>query len=373
MKMYMNKTVWEEALDRIRFIFDNEENVMVNSSGGKDSTVVMELALIVAREKNRLPLHVAFLDQESEYQATVDYFRKLEARKEIKLHWFQVPFKLNNSTTLSDDNLWLSCWDESEKEKWIRPHEPNAIIDLSHLSNKEMDFYQAMDLMGEHVFGKGAKFVNLVGIRAQESFRRYILMHKEKPVYKNITWASKYTNNPNAFRAYPIYDWCVSDVWKAISNNKWAYNEMYDKMFKLGVPNNNMRVSSIIHETGIHGLKFLQEAEPRTYDKLVNRIGGINTYNQLYKKDMYTVKKLPSMFVSWLEYREYLLETICSEKSREIFIKAFKNHNTEEEAKKDIKTILLNDICLTKHKNNKANETCNKRVLKKEVISDRAN
>ena len=62
-----------------------------------------------------------------------------------------------------------------------------------------MDFYQAMDLMGEHVFGKGAKFVNLVGIRAQESFRRYILMHKEKPVYKNITWASKYTNNPNAF------------------------------------------------------------------------------------------------------------------------------------------------------------------------------
>ena len=193
-------------------------------------------------------------------------------------------------------------------------------------------------------------------------------MHKEKPVYKDITWASK-GHRDGCFRCYPIYDWCVSDVWKAISNHRWLYNSMYDKMFQLGVPSNNMRVSSIIHETGIHGLKFLQEAEPRTFDRLVNRIGGINTYNQLYKKDMYAVKKLPVMFSCWVEYRDYLLGTIVSPKNRPLFQKAFKNHTTEDAAKSDVMTILLNDVCLTKNANYEANVTCSKRVLKKEKIN----
>lgn len=367
MKLYYNKSVWDAALDRIRYIYDNEENILVNSSGGKDSTVVTELAIMVAREKGRLPVDVAFCDQESEYQSTVDYFRKLEARKEVRLHWFQVPFALNNSTTLDDDNLWMRCWHPDEEKKWIRPHEPNAITDLSHLTNKELDFYMVCDLMGDYIFGKDSRWVTLTGVRAQESFRRYILMHKEKPVYRDITWASK-GHRPDCFRCYPIYDWCVSDVWKAISNNKWMYNSMYDKMFQLGVSGNNMRVSSIIHETGIHGLKFLQEAEPRTFDKLVNRIGGINTYNQLYKKDMYIAKKLPPMFNSWVEYRDYLLDTIVSPKNRELFKKAFKDHTDDKGAKADISTILLNDICLTKHKNVRANEACSKIVLKKEKV-----
>lgn len=35
-------------------------------SGGRDSTVVFEMALIVAKEKNRLPLKVFWLEQEAE-------------------------------------------------------------------------------------------------------------------------------------------------------------------------------------------------------------------------------------------------------------------------------------------------------------------
>jgi len=356
MKIYMNRTVLEEALDRIRFIYDHEENIYVSSSGGKDSAVCTELAIMVAREKGRLPVDVCFLDQESEYQATVDYFRKLEKRKEVRLHWFQVPFELNNATTMYDDNLWLKCWHEEEKEKWIRPHEPNAITDINALKkpNEELDFYQACDRMGDYVFGKDSRYVAIVGMRAQESIRRFILMNSkmEKPVYFDKPWAS-HGARENAYRLYPIYDWCVSDVWKFISNNKISYNEMYDKMFKMGVPSNNMRVSSLIHETGVHGLKILQVAEPETFDRLVNRIGGINTYNQMHKTEMYAIKKLPVMFKSWKEYRDYLLLTICSEESRKIFMKAFyKDRDGDDELiKSQVNTILVNDICLTKYGN----------------------
>ena len=53
-KVYLNKTVYEESLDRIRFVFDEFPNVVVCFSGGKDSTVCLELSLIVAAFKSSL-------------------------------------------------------------------------------------------------------------------------------------------------------------------------------------------------------------------------------------------------------------------------------------------------------------------------------
>ena len=353
MKIYSNKNVFEAALDRIRYIFDNEENIYVSSSGGKDSTVIVELALIVAKEKNRLPLHVCFCDQESEYDATVEYFRKLSNRPEIKLHWFQVPFILTNATSLDENDVWLHCWNPKEKDKWIRPHEPNAITDMG--LPHDARFYTVCENMGDYVFGKDSRYVDLLGIRGEESLVRYMLMHKENAVYKDCVFASK-GHRKNTYRFYPIYDWSYTDVWHFIAKHNLLYNDMYNKMFQKGVEVRAMRVSSIIHETGVHGLKNLQEFEPKTYDRLVNRIGGINTYNQTHKKDLYAIKKLPSVFSSWIEYRDYLIEKIIVPKNRHIFYNAFKGHNTEELARADCKCVLLNDICLTKHGNTKAAE-----------------
>lgn len=58
--IYLENNVFDEALERIRFVFDNHEDILVGFSGGKDSTVLFHLALIVAKEKNRLPLKVFF-------------------------------------------------------------------------------------------------------------------------------------------------------------------------------------------------------------------------------------------------------------------------------------------------------------------------
>ena len=68
MRLYSNVTVYEESLKRLRYLFDEFEQVVVGFSGGKDSTVIFNLALIVAREKHRLPLSVMFIDQESELE-----------------------------------------------------------------------------------------------------------------------------------------------------------------------------------------------------------------------------------------------------------------------------------------------------------------
>lgn len=64
---YKQNNVFEEALERIRFVYDNCDDVIVSMSGGKDSTVLFNLTMQVARERNRLPLKVFWLDQEAEW------------------------------------------------------------------------------------------------------------------------------------------------------------------------------------------------------------------------------------------------------------------------------------------------------------------
>lgn len=344
MRAYLNKTVFDASIERLTYIFQKEDNVVVFCSGGKDSTICVELSIIVAKALGKLPVKVAFLDQESEYQATVDYMRKLANRPEVELYWFQIPFKLFNSTSLENKNEWLMCWDEKEKDKWMRQKEPNAITVNTFGTDR---FKDLCERLGDYIFGKDSKHVAVVGMRASESLVRYVLMHKEKPVYDDILWASK-GHREGSNRVYPIYDWEQSDVWHAIATHHWSYNHLYDKMFQYGVPDKDMRVSSIIHETGIHGLKYLQEVEPQTFEKLTQRIGGINTYNKLYEKDGYAVKKLPVAFASWIEYRDYLLEHIIDPVNRPVFKRAFLDHTTEEDARADVKALLLNDVYLTK-------------------------
>jgi hypothetical protein len=56
MKILPEKNVFDAALDRIRYLFDEFPNIVVGMSGGKDSTVAFELAMRVTRERGRLPL-----------------------------------------------------------------------------------------------------------------------------------------------------------------------------------------------------------------------------------------------------------------------------------------------------------------------------
>jgi predicted phosphoadenosine phosphosulfate sulfurtransferase len=123
MKMFLKENVFDSALDRIRYLFDEFPNIVVAFSGGKDSTVCLNLALMVAREKNRLPLNVMFIDQEAEWDTVISYIRDVMNNPEIKPYWFQMPIKIFNST--STIQSWLYCW--AEGEEWIRPKEEISI------------------------------------------------------------------------------------------------------------------------------------------------------------------------------------------------------------------------------------------------------
>lgn len=64
-KIYTDKNVLEAALERYDIIFDNFENVYFSVSGGKDSSVMLQLAARKAWEYNR-KIDVLYIDLEAQ-------------------------------------------------------------------------------------------------------------------------------------------------------------------------------------------------------------------------------------------------------------------------------------------------------------------
>ena len=349
MKIYKSQNVFDAALDRIRFFFDEFDDVVIGMSGGKDSTVTFNLAMIVAKEKHRLPLKVLFLDQEIEWQHVIDYIKTVMYRPDVDPLWVQVPFDMPNST--STTKHWLECWKEGDT--WMRDREPIARTENIYGKTKFYDMFNGiMDV--EH---DGRKCCLLGGVRTEESPGRFGGL-TNSATYKWITYGKVLNKKKEQYTFYPIYDWSYTDVWKAINDNDWDYCKIYDFMHRYGVATKDMRVSNLHHETSVRWMFILQEVEPETYEKAVQRLPGLDMAAKMGKDD-YFVRKLPFMFASWEEYRDYLLDKlITNEKWKAGFQKMFKkldsiylNELGDKLYKTEISSILTNDFEYTKLKN----------------------
>jgi predicted phosphoadenosine phosphosulfate sulfurtransferase len=303
--------VFDAARGRVRWLFEEfEGKVCVNVSGGKDSTVVAELAIETARDLRCLPVTMLWLDQECELAATVDYQRWLASRPEVDLHWYQIPFRLFNATNHED--TWLNVWGEGEE--WVRTKEPDSI----HVNDFGTDRFT--DLL--HAITEQMGGVHLTGMRGEESPHRRLMM-RHNPAWKWATWTSGGPPRHGYYMGHPIYDWSYRDVWKAIQLRDWRYNEHYDVQFRYGVPIKSMRVSNYHHETALDSLRYLQEAEPQTWAAATKRLSGINTLGQVSLKE-WVPATLPYMFVSWEEYLQHLIATlVTSEKDRVTYLKRY--------------------------------------------------
>lgn len=350
--IYLNTNVFEEALNRIRFVYDNFEDVIVSMSGGKDSTVLFHLALIVAEERNRLPLKVFWLDQEAEWQGTVDYMTKIMSRPDVDPYWFQIPFDFTNS--LSPNDNYLSVFDENERDKWI--HEKSD-ISIKENPSEYTRFHDLVVQLPRFISDKECAV--LVGMRIAESPARRMAITNAQNGWRGITWCTKPIGNTR--KMWPIYDFTNDDVWAAIANNHWEYNKVYDYMYKWGTAKKDMRVSALIHETAWHSIEMLQEFEPKTYNRFVRRIAGTSTFNHAFEQGI-VPRELPFAFESWKEYRDYLLIHITKPEYWKLFQRRWAKQEGDTWYKIHVKEVILNDIDGTMNKNAYYTESTKKRI-----------
>ena len=342
-KYNREKNVLVNSKERISYIFDNFENIIVSISGGKDSEVLAHLTLLEAKKRNR-KIGLFFLDEEVVYQSTVEMVEYLMNMypENTNRFWLQIPFNLTNSTSLEESQLM--AWNQADKKRWMRKRDSKNILNQtwSHKTKiadktKGFGFYDLIENF-ELSFENTAF---LIGLRADESLNRYRTMVKN-PGFKNIMWSTKKNKN---FNFYPIFDWGFHDVWKYIGENKLKYHKYYDYCFKKGKGVNEIRVSSLTHEKSFKSIQDLPEFEPKTYEKLLKRIKGISFSQETGRdKKMFKVQKLPKNIKTWFEYKEILLENYPDKEIKEKFKKRFDKHLKNEFVyKQQCKQLVLGD------------------------------
>lgn len=355
---YLSTNVLEESLERIRWVYEEFDEVVVTVSGGKDSTVVLNLAHQVAASKGRLPVKVFFIDQEAEWDLTIEYMRYLQSLDWVKLYWFQFDFELPNCTS-SFDRKFIA-WEPCKQNIWIRQKEPGALHENVYGIT---DWYTIFAALIKHHFPK-QKACYIGGVRAEESLNRKNGL-TQNLTYKWATWGRRNTESKdNYITFYPIYDWSWRDVWKYIHDNALPYNQVYDYQYQYGIPINEMRVSSLTHETAIKNLFYLPEVSTDLYNRLSARLSGISTISK--SRDQFLkVGEMPYMFRNWAEYRDYLLINIVVDATTNKKISAalkaqdkvlgritnLPKQELDRVYKSQISAILANDGDLTKLKN----------------------
>ncbi|MCR2497828.1 phosphoadenosine phosphosulfate reductase, partial [Salmonella enterica] len=91
--------------------------------------VTLHLALEVAREMRRGPVHAVFIDLEGQYQATIDHVTAMFDRADVHPWWICLPINLRNASSLREP-YWCA-WEPGREADWIRPlpRHPSVISD----------------------------------------------------------------------------------------------------------------------------------------------------------------------------------------------------------------------------------------------------
>lgn len=296
--IYGKEDVVTATKKRIAYLFDNYDNIQLSFSGGKDSTVLFHLINEEAKKRNR-KFYLFFLDQEAEYQGTIDMVDWAMRQPNVIPLWYQVPMFMTNSC--SQQQLFLWAW--GENEQWVREKSDISIHEIKGKYPKR--FYKFVLWSSMQLKKMKGKSVSVIGLRAEESpSRRFVLFGEDNEKF----WLRR-IHEPH--KAYPLIDWSYTDVWKFLIENNLKYNKVYDKMYMLGLKLRGMRVSNLIHEKAYRCLHELQELEPETYDRLEKRLKGVHCAS-IYAKEnlMYSIKQLPTQFETWKQYKDFLLENI---------------------------------------------------------------
>jgi predicted phosphoadenosine phosphosulfate sulfurtransferase len=246
--------------------------------------------------------------------------------------WYQIPLRMTNATSCRE--LWLRAWEPGAK--WMRPLSPLAIHEAPGAPDRFYDFFPWYEQQA------AIPTAHLVGLRSRESFSRWRATARNHGI-DGVAWSSR-TKKEGSIRFYPLFDWATGDVWKYLSDHGIVYNKIYDKLYLAGVPERQMRVSYLLHEQSFRALARIQELEPETYQKLLERAAGTHAA-ALYSAEpqIYAARKLPAVFRTWREYRDHLLATTPIETSGR-FTKRFAAQGDDEATcKEHVRQILTHD------------------------------
>ncbi len=317
-KKYLEKNVLDAAFERLEIIFEEFDNVYFSVSGGKDSSVMVQLANIVA-EKMGKKFDVLFIDLEAQYARTIEHIEELKTLSQIRdFYHIALPMALRNAVSVLQPK-WI-CWEEESKNLWVRDMPQDAI----HIGNCPFNWFRKGEEFEEFIVQFAdwyqkkyqGKVACGIGIRTDESLNRFrtIAFQDRKVTLKDYNWTTKLKVNDKhieVYNFYPIYDWKVDDIWGAVSRLDLKFNYIYELMYKNGLSIYEQRLCQPYGDDQRNGLNQFKALEYDTWGKVLKRVNGVNIGNIYCKTTaLGNIKSSKPSFMSWQEYTVFLLESI---------------------------------------------------------------
>jgi len=262
-----NINCFDASLERFRQLYripDGE--IIISFSGGKDSGVCVELAIIAAREAGRLPVKVLMRDEEIMFPGTFEYAERLAKRPEVEFHWVYANQPVINIFNRDMPYYWT--FDPLLKpEQWVR-QPPSFAYKINDLDITHMVCHDRFNLDKEK-----KTIYNILGITMYESRVRRMSFFATSG---NFITRPLEINGGIVRKARPIFDFRPGDIFKAIKDNNWDYNTAYDVLAKHGMPRNAVRIAPpTLILAGINGLKITAKAFPSWFYKVSERLKGV--------------------------------------------------------------------------------------------------
>lgn len=322
-KIYKEENVYEAALKRYEYIFHEFDNYYVSVSGGKDSSIMLQLMADVARRMGKT-FSVLYIDLEAQYQATIDHVQELiDCTSDVvdRWYWIALPLSLRNAVSALQPK-WM-CWDKKAKDKWVRPMPDSPYVINEKTISKDWDWFQkgmefeefilwfAKWFNGKH---KG-KTAAAIGIRSDESLNRFrTIISSSKERYQGKPWTTRMKingKNLDVWNFFPIYDWRVEDDWTAVARLDLKFNQIYELMYKNGLSIHEQRLCQPYGDDQRNGLDQFKALEPETWEKVLNRVEGVNFGNIYCRTSLLgNIKSEKPDGMSWEQYAVFLLESL---------------------------------------------------------------
>lgn len=317
-KKYLEKDVLEATMERLEIILTEFDNVYFSVSGGKDSSVMIQLANIVAQKLNK-KFDILFIDLEAQYKCTISHIEDLKKLSQIRdFYHIALPMALRNAVSVLQPK-WI-CWEEESKDLWVRKLPEDSI----NIHNCPFEWFKKgeefEDFIVQFADWYHKKYQDKVacgiGIRTDESLNRFrtIAFQDKKITYKDYNWTTKIKVNEkhiDVYNFYPIYDWRVEDIWGAVSKLDLKFNYIYELMYKNGLSIYEQRLCQPYGDDQRNGLNQFKALEYETWGKVLNRVNGVN-FGNIYCKTtaLGNIKSSKPEFMTWEEYTVFLLESI---------------------------------------------------------------
>lgn len=312
-KHILEQDVLEASIERITWALENFSKVCVSFSGGKDSSILLNLAAQIAR-KHKKKFSVLFIDWEAQFNYTITYVEQMRVVFQDvidRFYWVALPLTTQNG--LSQFAPTWQCWEPGTE--WVRQPPDHAITqaDVFPFYEQGMTFEAFVGKFADW-FANNRPAAMLIGIRADESYNRFMSIASARKMRfaDDKPWTTA-TPRGHAWYIYPIYDWKTADIWTWFGKTKTPYNPLYDLMYQAGVPTRYMRICEPFGPEQRQGLWLYHVIEPERWSIMCERVSGVSSGgiyagqdNQFYGHR----KLLKPDHLSWREYALLLLDSM---------------------------------------------------------------